>query len=358
MKVLVVGGTGPTGPAIVAGLEARGHEVTICHTGSHEVAEVEHLRHIHVDVRDHDLLASTIGSETWDTAIVTYGRLRTISDVLAGQVGHFISVGGGPAYRGYFDPSRYEPPGLPAPVREDAATSTEDDDGTSYRIAATEQQVFAHQPEATTFAIRGCTGRASWRHGGRSCAASSTNGPTLSCPTVAPCSTRSAMSRISLTILLAVDQPEAAKGEIFNVADDECLSLRQVVDLCRCARARLGTDLDAGRPARPAWPLLAGPSSHHRLYDTSKLRSRLGYADVVPARGGSQNACWLAEHLPPPADKPNRSSRISSITKTKTGSSPGGSTPLRTRPHSIGRSHPATASPTQGLARVTTPDTD
>ena len=38
MKVLVVGGTGPTGPAIVAGLEARGHEVTICHTGSHEVA--------------------------------------------------------------------------------------------------------------------------------------------------------------------------------------------------------------------------------------------------------------------------------------------------------------------------------
>ena len=49
--------------------------------------------------------------------------------MLAGQVGHFISVGGGPAYRGYFDPSRYEPPGLPAPVREDAATSSEDDDG-------------------------------------------------------------------------------------------------------------------------------------------------------------------------------------------------------------------------------------
>ena len=35
-NTLVVGGTGPTGPAIVAGLEARGHDVTICHTGRRE----------------------------------------------------------------------------------------------------------------------------------------------------------------------------------------------------------------------------------------------------------------------------------------------------------------------------------
>ena len=70
MKALLVGGTGPTGPAIVAGLESRGHDVTICHTGSHELAEVEHLRHIHTDVRDHDALAATIGAESWDVAIV------------------------------------------------------------------------------------------------------------------------------------------------------------------------------------------------------------------------------------------------------------------------------------------------
>ena len=147
MKTLVVGGTGPTGPAIVAGLAARGHDITICHTGSHELPEVDGYRHIHTDVRDHDALASTIGSEAWDAAIVTYGRLRTIAEVLRGQVGHFVSVGGGPAYRGYFDPWRHSPPGLPAPVAEDAPTSTEADDGKSYRIAATERQLFEHQPE-------------------------------------------------------------------------------------------------------------------------------------------------------------------------------------------------------------------
>ena len=86
----------------MAGLAARGHDVTICHTGSHELPEVEAHRHIHTDVRDHASLAATIGAEDWDAAIVTYGRLRTIAEVLVGRADHVISVGGGPAYRGYF----------------------------------------------------------------------------------------------------------------------------------------------------------------------------------------------------------------------------------------------------------------
>ena len=51
--------------------------------------------------------------------------------------------------------------------------------------------------------------------------------------------------------------------------------------------------------ARPAWPLLAGPTSHHRVYDTSKLRTLLGYRDVVPAREAvARTARWLAENPP------------------------------------------------------------
>ena len=37
---LLIGGTGPTGPPIALGLEARGYEVTILHSGNHEVPEV------------------------------------------------------------------------------------------------------------------------------------------------------------------------------------------------------------------------------------------------------------------------------------------------------------------------------
>ena len=40
MSTLVIGGTGPTGPFVVNGLLERGHDVTICHTGNHEVAEI------------------------------------------------------------------------------------------------------------------------------------------------------------------------------------------------------------------------------------------------------------------------------------------------------------------------------
>ena len=45
MKALVVGGTGPTGPLVVAGLIERGYDVAILHTGKHEVARQysEHL---------------------------------------------------------------------------------------------------------------------------------------------------------------------------------------------------------------------------------------------------------------------------------------------------------------------------
>ena len=302
MRVLVVGGTGPTGPAIVAGLEARGHEVVICHTGSHELPEVDHLRHIHTDVRDEAALAATIGAETWDVAVVTYGRLRTIASVLAGRVGHFISVGGGPAYRGYFDPWRYSPPGLPVPIAEDAPTSDEHDDGKSYRIAATERQLFDHQPEATHF-------RYPWVYGPRQLAPREWSivrrildgRPHIVLPDGgALLNVFGYVENLAHAILLAVDQPDAAKGQLFNAADDECLTIRQTVEICA---AELAHDWElVSMPAdlaRPAWPLLAGPTSHHRVYDTSKLRTLLGYRDVVPAREAvARTARWLADNPP------------------------------------------------------------
>ena len=42
MRALVIGGTGPTGHFVVNGLIARGFEVSILHTGNHEVARFPH----------------------------------------------------------------------------------------------------------------------------------------------------------------------------------------------------------------------------------------------------------------------------------------------------------------------------
>jgi hypothetical protein len=103
-------------------------------------------------------------------------------------------------------------------------------------------------------------------------------------------------------VLLAVDQPEAAAGQVFNVGDDEVLSIRQVIDLVAGA---LGTELEqVSMPhdlAVPARPLLTQPLPTHRVLDTSRLQARLGYRDVVPAREAvAHTARWLAEHRPEP----------------------------------------------------------
>jgi len=79
--------------------------------------------------------------------------------------------------------------------------------------------------------------------------------------------------------------PGAVAGTIFNVADGEALTVRQVVELC--AR-ELGADLEiVSMPydlAVPAWPLLAQPLPTHRVLDVGRLHHQLGHRDVVPAR--------------------------------------------------------------------------
>ena len=53
---LVIGGTGPTGPHIVNGLIDRGWEVTILHSGQHEVQFKQEVEHLQADVHFRDTL--------------------------------------------------------------------------------------------------------------------------------------------------------------------------------------------------------------------------------------------------------------------------------------------------------------
>jgi len=99
-------------------------------------------------------------------------------------------------------------------------------------------------------------------------------------------------------LLLAVDQPAAAAGKVFNVGDEEVLSVRQVIELVAGA---LGHDIEiVSLPfvlASPALPLLAQPANTHRVLDLSRVRQDLGYRDVVPAREAvGLTARWLAQH--------------------------------------------------------------
>lgn len=302
-----MGGTGPTGVPIVKGLLARGHDVTILHRGTHEDPAIEQLvRHIHADPYQAAEMEAVIASEPrFDLAIVMYGRLRAIAAATVDQVGRFISVGGVPAHLGWMNPFAYEPNGLPVPIGEDGPTVTRpEDDEKGFRIARTEERVFELHPGAAHFRYPYVYGPKQlvpreWLIvrrilDGRESIIVPDDGLTLH--------HHGYTENLAHALLLAVDQPERSAGRLYNVGDDEVLTIRQVVQLIA---ESLGASLEiVSMPwdlAIPARPLMTQPSPVHRVLDTARLRNDLGYADLVPARTAvGLTARWLAEHRPEP----------------------------------------------------------
>ncbi len=301
-RVLVVGGTGPTGVPLVQGLVGRGHRVTILHRGTHEdPATPTEVEHLHADPYDADSFRGALGTRRFDLSIVMYGRLRAIAETLVDRTDRFVSVGGVPAYRGFMNPYLTEPPGLPVPIAESAPlVRVPDDDEKGYRIVRTEEAVFAAHPGATHF-------RYPYVYGprqlvprewcivrrvldGRTQIVVADEGLTLH--------HHAFTENCSHSLLLAVDHPDAAAGQIFNVGDEEVLTIRQVIDLVAGA---LGHRFEiVSMPyelAVPARPLLMQPLPTHRVLDLTAIRTRLGYRDAVPAREAlARTARWLADH--------------------------------------------------------------
>ena len=301
-KVLVIGGTGPTGIHIVEGLRCRGHEVVILHRGLHERPETPiDVEHIHADPYDVDSVAAALEGRSFDVAVVMYGRLRRLAELLRGRVDQFVSVGGVPAIRGWMNPWLFEPWGLPVPVDESAPMvldPAEDEKG--HRVARTEEHVFANHPTAAHFRYPYAYGPLQvvpreWSIvrrilDGRRSIVVADDGLTLH--------HHGYTENLAHAVLLGVDQPEAAAGHRFNCGDDEVLSIRQVIEL---VATELGAELEiVSMPfeiATPARPLLAQPATTHRVLDTSLLHTVLGYRDLVPAREAvRRTARWLVEH--------------------------------------------------------------
>src|SRR3954454_4047672 len=302
MRVLVIGGTGPTGIPLLQGLVGRGHDVTILHRGTHERDETPAVvEHLHADLYDEVSLGDALASRTFDITFAMYGRLRRIAELTRGLTGRFVSVGGVPAYRGWMNPWLHDPPGLPVPVAEDAPVVDEpEDDEKGYRIARTEEAVFTHHPTAAHFRYpyvygpyqlaprEWCVVRRILD--GRTRMVVADGGLTLH--------HHGYTENLAHALLLAAEQPDAAAGKVFNVGDEEVLSVRQVVEIIAAALDHqleiVSMPYDLALPARP---LLAQPLPTHRVLDLARVRTDLGYHDVVPAREAlARTARWLREH--------------------------------------------------------------
>ena len=304
MRILMIGGTGPSGIPIVERLVDHGHDVTILHRGEHERSETPpDLVHIHADPYDEASFRDALAASTWDVVVAMYGRLSMIAAATVGHCDHFVSVGGVPAYRGWTNARLHEPAGLPVPVAEESALVDDPAlDEKGYRIVRTEQAVFAVHPNAAHFRYPYLYGPyqpapREWTIvrrilDGRQRIAVADDGLTLHhhCYTV----------NCAAAVVAAVEHRARSAGTIFNIGDAEVLTVRQVIELC--AR-ELGAEIEiVSMPyelAVPAWPLLAQPSVTHRVLDLTRVHHQLGHRDAVPAREAvARTARWLAEHQP------------------------------------------------------------
>ena len=284
MKALVIGGGGPTGPHIVAGLRTRGYDVAVLNRGVHPVDHPADVERIIGDPHFREPLLNALRDREFDLVIASYGRLAVIAEALAGRTGRFIGVGGFVGYRGFYEPMSTFPRGLPIPVPEDAPMVTDPAEHKfAHLVAAAERAVLDHHPDATLFRYPVIYGPRQivpreWsivrrvRDGRRDIVLIDGGMGFLM---------HGYAENVAHAVLLAVDKPAAAAGRIYNCGDTVQLDLRQFVEV---AAKALDVELNiAAVPDTPASRAVAiAPLTDSKLMDLFAIRNELGYRDVVP----------------------------------------------------------------------------
>lgn len=295
MKALLIGGTGPTGPFVLQGLLDRGYETTILHRGLHEPPDLPPVEHIHADPHFRESIDDAIAGRSFDLVIASYGRLRILAEALAGRCARFISVGGIPAHLGMLNPDQVRPFGMRVLAREEdglAISSTKDDPPSvrfAHRTWQTERAAMdlhaqgafaathfrypriygARQPGPAEWSIvKRVLDKRKWMilpDGGLQIDA------------------RCAAANAAHCLLLGVDNPTAAAGQIYNCIEDEHYTWRQIVeiiaDMMESDLAVFSMPERLAAPARALTPMATGVS--HTLVDGGKIRRELGYRDAV-----------------------------------------------------------------------------
>ncbi len=305
MRALVIGGTGPTGPRVVEGLVGRGYEVTILHSGKHELNFPWPIEHIHGNPSFLDALEKALEKRAFDLVIAMYGRMRHVANVIRGKTPRLIAAGGMP-YRAFVEGEggRQAVPVLVpenAPLFRDRETNR-----FTYLMTVSEEAVMdAHRAGHYDATIL----RFPMIYGPRQVA------PREWCiirrfvdgrkQIVVPdgglkLERRGFVDNVAHAVLLAVDKPRESAGEIYNVGDETIWSLREWIErIARCLDARcdvVSMPFSVARPSRPY-----GGRNFHWVPAIEKIRMGLGYRDQVPADVGLRRTVeWYLEHRPEP----------------------------------------------------------
>jgi nucleoside-diphosphate-sugar epimerase len=325
VRVLVVGGTGPTGPHVLDGLLDRGHDVTIFHRGSHEPAGLPDVEHIHGDPHFRASIDDAVGARSFDVVIAMYGRLTHLAPAFRGRCGQFVGVGGVPVYRGFFPRPGYR---MPIPVTEDDAvvdTAPDDDPALQFslRLAEAEAAVRAHHPDGALLRYPMLYGPNNARPQEWSVIRRVRDGrrhmvlPDGGIQVHTRCAARNAAA----CVLALVDRPGVAAGNVYNCGDPFDWSLRQWVE---ATAELLGAELqvvaipaDVAVEAATTLLPLGGTTATHSVLSTEKARRELGWAPAISPMDALRELVECYQERPDvdPSDSPSFTDRFDYATE-------------------------------------------
>lgn len=283
------------------------------HRGTHDTDLIpKSVPRIVGDPHFRDTIREALDGRAFDLIIATYGRIRYIAELAGNYTDRLITIGGAPCYRGLLQPELLIPTGLEVPLTEDAPkVPNEEEFRFGYLVRISEEAVIqghdegrysathirypvVYGPRQLTPAVWSVMRRVLDK---RDYIVLPDGGLTLT--------SRGYSENVAHAVLLAADNPDVAAGQIYNCADELQFTMAQWVELVVQTMGGnvevIGVPDSYAHSARTMM-MFYGPSNH-QLFDLFKIKSELGYKDVVaPVDAMKRTVEYYRDN--PPIEKP------------------------------------------------------
>jgi nucleoside-diphosphate-sugar epimerase len=320
MRVLIIGGTNFIGPHVVRNLASGGHEVVIFHRGEHEAELPSNVRHIHSAAARFPVLSFPQELISWKPEVVLHmvamgeQDAEVVIRAFTGVAQRLVALSSGDVYGAYgvlngteSGTAKSELLREDSPLRKNLypyrkMAKGPDDWLYSYDKILMERVVMSHSDLPTTI-LRlpavygpGDTNRRLFSHlkrmdDDRPAILLDENQATWRW-------SHGYVENIAAAIVLAVTD-DRASGRIYNVGEKSVpTTIERVRSLAKVV-GRTGKIVTLPRASLPPHLRDAHDYSQDLAYDTSRIRSELGYGEVVSMDEGlRRTVAWLRAHPP------------------------------------------------------------
>lgn len=309
MRVLVLGGTGFSGPFLVRRLDELGHQVTVFHRGQHEADLPVNVQRISGTPEDPPAelrrFAPDVVIHMW---AMTEADARSFLAFFGGAVGRAVVISSGDVYRAYGRLQRSESgPADPAPIAEDgplrasrypyAGNATDESSAWMRRYdKILVEQVLIEQQDLPVTILRypAVYGPGDRYHRFRGWLRQMEAGSEVRLQdTYAQWRwTHGYVENVAEATALAATDARAA-GRVYNVGEAETLSVQERVEELGRSMGWEGRVLAVPAYALPPEQRMPQDFAHHLVMDSTRIRRELGFREGVSrAEGLERTVAW------------------------------------------------------------------